>query len=538
MITSPRTARSVSKFWLLAKANPADASAVESFSCLLLTRIGWLLSFGIFVTSLLLRSTVGAEEPQPLRVLIIDGQNNHNWQVTTPLILKILEATGRFHVDVATSPAKGEDLSGFRPAFEDYDVVLSNYNGELWSEETQGAFEQYVAGGGGFVSFHAANNAFPQWTAYNRMIGLGGWGGRDADSGPYVRFESGRFIRDSSPGRGGSHGRRHPFLVVVRDAEHPVTEGVPSSWMQANDELYAELRGPAENMHVLATAYSDPATGGTGKHEPILMTTHYGQGRVFHTTLGHDAEALHGVACQVTLQRGTEWAATGKVTLPSVDAFVLTRDQPALRDPANLQSTLVNFDQPPDPSADGWVSLFTGDDLSGWVQRNGTATFRVADGTIIGKTATGSPNSFLCTTADYADFELTFEVWCDTELNSGVQIRSRSTPEFKNGRVHGPQVEIEGAPGESGYIYSEATGRGWISKEQPIKDAIVNDQWNRYLVRAVGDRIQTWVNGRKIEDLRDPESFSSGFIGLQVHGIKKNRGPYEVRWRDLQIRPL
>lgn len=182
--------------------------------------------------------------------------------------------------------------------------------------------------------------------------------------------------------------------------------------------------------------------------------------------------------------------------------------------------------------------LFNGKDLTGWGQKNGTAIYSVEDNVVLGRTNEGSPNSFLCTDKEYGDFELTFEVKVDNELNSGVQIRSKSLQEFNNGRVHGPQVEIEASPGEAGYVYSEGTGRGWISKTQPQTDAIRNGEWNRYLVRAVGPRIQTWINGRKIEDLSDEESFRSGFIGLQVHGIAKGTGPYSVRWRDIKIREL
>jgi hypothetical protein len=192
----------------------------------------------------------------------------------------------------------------------------------------------------------------------------------------------------------------------------------------------------------------------------------------------------------------------------------------------------------PDVNAKGWVALFNGVDLAGWVQKNGTATYRVEQSMIVGKTSEGSPNSFLCTVEDYGDFELTFEVFDDPGLNSGVQIRSKSGAEFNNGRVYGPQIEIENAPGESGYLYSEGTGRGWITSEQPIKDAYINGQWNRYVVRAEGDRIQTWVNGRLIVDIRDPESAKLGFIGLQVHSIPRETGPFEVRWRDIRIREL
>ena len=511
-----------------------------------------LLSIALVALGLTGRPANGADAAETLKVLLIDGQNNHNWQETTPLIKQTLEGSGRFVVTVATSPPKGADMSGFVPSFADYDVVVSNYNGDPWSEAAQRDFEAYVAGGGGFVSVHAANNAFPEWDAYNRMIGLGGWGGRDEKHGPYVRWRGEGLVRDDQPGRGGSHGRRHPFLVVVRDADHPITRGLPRSWMQAEDELYAQLRGPAQNLHVLATAYSEPATGGTGEHEPILMTIHYGKGRVFHTTLGHDTTSIKGVAFQVTLQRGTEWAATGEVTLPPVDAKTLPRDAPATRDPATLLTAAaaptastttaepIVAQQPPTPDGEGqrWIYLFNGKDLDGWVQRNGTATYRVEDRAVVGKTAAGSPNSFLCTKQDFGNFELSFEVNVDEGLNSGVQIRSRSRADFNNGRVHGPQVEIETSPGEAGYIYSEATGRNWLSKEQPIKDAYENGQWNHFLVRAVGDRLQTWINGRKIEDLTDADSFKKGFIGLQVHSIAPNEGPFQVRWRNIQIRLL
>lgn len=248
------------------------------------------------------------------RALLIDGQNNHNWQETTPHIKKALEASGLFTVDIATSPPQGEDLSNFKPDFASYDVVVSNYNGESWPAATKSAFEAYVREGGGFVSVHAADNAFPKWKEYNRIIALGGWGGRDENWGPYVRFREGEIIQDESAGRGGSHGDRHEFPVVIRESSHPITRGLPGKWMHAQDELYDRLRGPAEHLTVLATAYSDPSTRGTGEHEPILMTIQYGKGRAFHTTLGHDVFAMQCAGFITTLQRGAEWAATGEVT--------------------------------------------------------------------------------------------------------------------------------------------------------------------------------------------------------------------------------
>ena len=270
-----------------------------------------------------------------LKALIVDGQNNHEWQKTTPLLKEALEETGLFTVDVATSPSKGSDMSGFEPEFSAYHVVVSNYtdvfDGDSWPEQTQAAFEQYVSNGGGFVSVHAANNAFPEWRAYNEMIGIGGWGGRDEKSGPYVRFRDGKVILDGSAGRGGSHGKRRAYQLVVRDTEHPITNRLPTKWMHAEDELYDRLRGPAKNITVLATAYSDPETGGTGEHEPMLLTISYGKGRVFHTTLGHDTLAMSCVGFIATLQRGAEWAATGRVT-QKVPADFPTPDRAQVRE--------------------------------------------------------------------------------------------------------------------------------------------------------------------------------------------------------------
>lgn len=279
---------------------------------------------------------------EPLKVLIIDGQNNHKiWPKSTQLMKHALMQTGRFEVDVYRTLYTwngGELLKEFSlddgkhyqdlpqpktdpqftPDFSRYDVVISNFGWKAapWPESTQLAFENFVASGGGFVSVHAANNSFPNWKSYNEMIGLGGWGGRNEKDGPYVYFdEAGNQIIDNQIGDAGGHGQRHEFEVVVRDKSHPITRNMPSVWQQSEDELYNRLRGPAKNMTVLASAYDDKKFNGSGRHEPILMAISYKKGRVFHTTLGHDEPAFTNSDFMLSLLKGTEWAASGEVTL-------------------------------------------------------------------------------------------------------------------------------------------------------------------------------------------------------------------------------
>jgi len=200
-----------------------------------------------------------------------------------------------------------------------------------------------------------------------------------------------------------------------------------------------------------------------------------------------------------------------------------------------------------------WQDLFDGKTLNGWVQKNGTATYQVVEGTIVGKTSEGSPNSFLCSEKLYGDFELEFFVRVHNELNSGVQIRS-ATKEVsaedetagKLGAVNGPQVEIEagGAAGaEAGYVYGESTGRGWLTPEDRLipHKHFRDDQWNHFRIVAQGPRIQTWINGESIGDLTDEEIFKThpkGFIGLQVHSIGAGQGPFDVAWKQIRIKEL
>lgn len=324
--------------------------------------------------------TTKAAEKQILKALIIDGQNNHGvWPKTTVMMKDYLEQTGLFQVDVertaltwqgphndhdtgmgeekrnqlieqfpiaggkkVTMMDKAQPDSTYKPDFEKYDVVVSNFgwNAAPWPQQTQDALEKFVGNGGGLIIIHAADNSFPEWLAYNKMIGLGGWGNRTEKDGPYVYYNnSNALVRDTTAGGAGSHGKQYEFSVVIRDNSHPITKGMPSEWLHAPDELYDRLRGPAENMTVLATSYSDEEQNaspfsplrGTNRHEPMMMAIDYGKGRVFHTPMGHTDYSIECVGFITMFQRAAEWAATGNVMQTNIPADFPTADKSSQR---------------------------------------------------------------------------------------------------------------------------------------------------------------------------------------------------------------
>jgi type 1 glutamine amidotransferase len=272
-------------------------------------------------------------------ILLVTGQSSiyHDWRKSSPEIERMLDETGLFDVDVATTPAAGESMEGFAPDWAAYAAVVLDYDGDSWPAPTRAAFSDWLAAGRGLVLVHAADNAFPDWPEFQLMAGVGGWRGRDESAGPKLRWRDGRAVLDEGPGVA-QHPPQHDFQVVTRAADHPIMRGLPAVWMQANDELYSQLRGPARDVTILATALAEPPMrGATGEHEPMLMAIRYGDGRVFHTTLGHvgprDTEpvaTISSVGFIVTLQRGTEWAATGEVT-QAVPADFPGSERPSLR---------------------------------------------------------------------------------------------------------------------------------------------------------------------------------------------------------------
>lgn len=264
-------------------------------------------------------STVETKEKK-FEIVIITGQNNHNWQATSKTVKKIFESSKLFSATIIRTPEKGEDLSNFKPDLSKYDLICLDYNGDSWPEETKNNFIDFVKDGGGLVLFHASDNAFPEWKEFNNMIGVGGWGNRNESHGPILYLEENEIKQDSTTGRGGSHGKQDEFIIYNRELDHPILKGLPPSWLHTKDELYHSLRGPAKNLTILATAEQEKENGGSGRQEPVLMTINYGKGRVFHSTLGHvgkNSDNLDAILCEgfvTTLLRGSEWAATGKVT--------------------------------------------------------------------------------------------------------------------------------------------------------------------------------------------------------------------------------
>ncbi|MBI9017614.1 MAG: ThuA domain-containing protein [Phycisphaerae bacterium] len=290
-----------------------------------------LCSLMVLLTVMAGCDSISTQNPPALiKTLIVDGQNNHDWTKTTPVIKEMMEACGCFTVDVSTCPAKGQDMSGYRPDFNAYDLVVVNdgYGADSWPRETEIAFEKFVSDGGGVVIYHAADNAWPQWQAYNEMIAIGGWGGRNEKSGPYLYMDTdGNIIRDTSKGKGGGHGRQVEFEITIRDKNHPITKGMPATFMYCPDEMYAFLRGPALNVTILATAHSDKNNGGTGHEEPMLMTITYGKGHIFHTVLGHAVQQIRKDCFRIPFLRGAQWAATQKVTIEIPEGFPVEKDQ-------------------------------------------------------------------------------------------------------------------------------------------------------------------------------------------------------------------
>ena len=392
---------------------------------------------------------------EPIRVVIITGENNHDWKKTTPVLKSILEETGRFQVDVIEDLWEGVTAE----RLDRYEVLLLNFNasGRKWSDAQAAAFLGAVGQKGkGAVVVHAANNAFPGWKEYESLIG-GAWRG------------------------GAGHGTFHSFPVDIVDREHPITRGLPRRFQQAQDELYHGLT-MEPGVRILAVAFSSKArSGGTDHYEPMAWVLRYGRGRVFHTPLGHADSSMKSEGFRTLLLRGTEWAARGEVTI----APTFPREQP----------------------------LFNGKDLTGWI--GDPAVWKAEEGALVGESRGLTRNNFLRTERRYGDFVLQFRVrLAPDEGNSGLQFRSEWLPD---GEMYGYQADI--GKGWWGCLYDESTGRNMLvgSYEQKGKGAVKANDWNEYRVEAVGRKIKLSLNGVVTAEYEDQLERPDGHLAVQVH---------------------
>ncbi|MES1258692.1 MAG: family 16 glycoside hydrolase [Acidobacteriota bacterium] len=479
-----------------------------------------------FLIALALTSAAyGAD--RKLSALIIDGMNNHDWAAGTRAIRSILEGSGRFTVDVATYPAW--------PGLSRYDVVIDNFNGghladgKRWDRARETELEKFVAGGGGLVVFHAANNAFLNWPAYNDMIGLG-W--REKTFGPGLAVVNDKVVTiPQGSGLAPGHGPRHDFEMFVLDRQHAITDGLPAHWTHPSEQLTHGQHGPAQGLTVLTYAFSEVSRQG----EPMDWVRTYGQGRVYTTMLGHTwkDEAnpnLEDVWFQALLARGTEWAGTGKVTLPA------------------------------DP---GWKPLFNGKDLEGWEPRGECTWTVMKDGTLLGQRthpepsgtwpidektyrAWLNPQAWIYTKRnDFAEFDLHVEFWLPPGGNSGVSIRDLSRAHYAIREPDSVHPELAGAvkstPAHIGYEIqiidddkeTYPTGSVYLF-QAAATGAMRHGDWNSMDILSRDSMIRVRVNGAQVaESAGDAARSKTGPIGLQLHDRFST-----VLFRNIRIREV
>jgi len=276
----------------------------------------------------------------PIPVLVVGGQNNHDWKIGNEFLIALLQRSGGFSVAESNTPAKGApatEWAAWNPQFAKYQCVVLDYNGEMWPPAVQTAFERYVAGGGSVVLVHAANNSFTGWAEYEKMVGLL-WRSPDFGASLYLD-DAGKVVREEPrQGRPMGHGKQWDWQVTVRDAKHPITAGMPPKWKHVKDELYHGQRGPAKDVNIIVSAFDDAKYQGTGKHEPIVWWVPYGKGKVLTNVMGHVGENSGPLSCvgfQTVFLRSIEWLVTGRCTTP-IPADFPTEDRTSQRYPSDL----------------------------------------------------------------------------------------------------------------------------------------------------------------------------------------------------------
>jgi type 1 glutamine amidotransferase len=498
------------------------------------------------------RGTAAADPAATRSVLIVDGMNNHDWQRGTRLLAEILRKSGRFTVDVATSPpgkAPADQWQAWRPAFEKYDVVLMNFNGGHtakgvhWPRPLEKALEDYVAGGGGLVVVHAANNSFPNWTEYNRMIGLG-WRPREFGPSLVVGEDDKVIVVPQGEGRNPGHGPEHDFVVTVLDPRHPITSGLPKQWMHPHEQLTHGQHGPARDVTVLTCAYSRD----TKEREVMDWVIPYGKGRVYTTMLGHlwkngPDTAVRCAGFQTMLIRGTEWAATGQVTGPVPPDF-----------PTAAEARLRPADEPALPQPpEGFKAVFNGRDLSDW---QGSPEFwSVEEGCLTGKAdGTLKYNRFIVWRGGtLRNFELRVKVKVSPRGNSGLQYRGTERPDLGESVVTGYQCDVVATrPDYNGMLYEERgrrilahtgervvidpSGQPWVVGRFPLRE-FPPGEWHDYRVVVEGNHHRHWIDGQPTVDVvdLDPKGRKlEGVLAVQVHVGP----PMTIQYRDVFLKNL
>ena len=288
-----------------------------------------------------------AQKNKPIPVLIVDGFSNHDWKQTTKVTRWILEGSGLFKVDVSTVPADSVLRESWLPEFKKYAVVIQNTNNIAdtqlkWPRDAEIKLEEYVKKGGGLYVLHSANNAFPHWKEYNKMIGLG-W--RPNTFGYALEIDSDKNIIRYPPGEGNNTGHGNRFNAVIQILNrHPINKDYPDQWETANTEVYNFPRGPAENLTILSYAYDSSSTH---KMWPVEWVVKYGKGRVYTSSMGHlwkgetYPPAYRCVGFQTTMIRAAEWLATGKVTYPVPGNFP-TKNSLSLKSEAEFLNSNKN----------------------------------------------------------------------------------------------------------------------------------------------------------------------------------------------------
>ena len=473
-------------------------------------RVAMLVAVFVVALSVAPQSPTNASTtaPAPIRAAIVTGANNHDWQWTSRALASTLTETGRFVVEVVEQPATWLADAPARAQRGELQLLVLDYNGPRWGEAAERGFLAAVEGGVGVSVVHAADNAFPGWQPYERLVGL--------------------LWRD-----GTGHGAYHPFDVVVVDPHHAITAGMADLRLHP-DELYHRLVPAAgADYRVLLSAYSDPKTGGTGRHEPMGTVGTFGKGRVFHTPLGHvwtgsvpSRATWADPQLRRLVARGSEWAATGAVTLAP--------------EPLNSLSAVEQ--------QEGFVSLFDGRTPSSWRAYRGEALpakgWTVRDAAIVHEAGGGGGD--LVSTAEYGDFDFRFVFRIAPKGNSGVMWHV--TESNDTSYMSGPEYQVLD---DLGSVPDAMHGVGalydLVAPQAPR--VLPAGQWNDGRIVVHQGRVQHWLNGALVVDApcRGPEwerlvagskfrdwpfgRAERGRLCLQDHGD-------EVAFRNLRIKEL